>query len=134
MLVSNSTPGITITNSAGTFKAAAFGGMEVARAYDGSTSFDRSASGTQILGGPTYRQKYIWGIDVKCSETEAVTLDAIFRAWDLSRSNGNSSVVSVVDETFGASVSASAVFSTPPVFTRLAGGNIYSVSFGLTEV
>ena len=133
MLFPASTPGITISNSAGSFKAQGFEGQEIARAYDGSTSFSRSASGSQILGGPTYRQKYIWGVSVKCTEAQALELDAIFRQWDTQRADGIPSIVNVEDETFGATVTANAVFSTPPVFTRLSP-TIYTVSLGLTEV
>lgn len=127
--------GISVTNSAGTFKAQGFDGNEIARIYDGSSSFSRSAAGTQIVSGPTFRQKYIWAIACKCTETEALLLDTIFQAWDASRADGASAVVNVVDETFGPNVATTAVFSTPPSFTRSSnGGNIYSVSFGLTEV
>lgn len=127
--------GITINNSAGTFKAQGFEEPTISRTYDGSASFARGASGSQIMGGPTYRQKYIWGIACKCTKAEALTLDSIFQAWDTARGNGVASVVYVSDQTFGTTVVAEAVFSTPPVYTRLSnGGNIYSVSFGLTEV
>jgi len=127
--------GITVVNSAGTFKAQGFEEPSISRAYDGSASFARSMAGSQVMSGPTYRQKYIWGIACKCTKAQALELDSIFKKWDSDRGEGKASVVNVSDQTFGTTVVAEAVFSTPPVFTRLSnGGNIYSVSFGLTEV
>ena len=57
----------------------------------------------------------------------------MFKDWDSDRALGLSTAVGVVDNCFGAEVSTSAVFSTPPSYSRL-GPNNYIVSFGLSEV
>lgn len=114
-----------------TFKA--FSGAELARTYDASVSFERSISGTQLIQGRPGRQKYIWAISSPLSEAEAQELDDMFQAWDEERSKGLAAAVGVVDETGLRYVSASAVFSTPPTYTRFGPKN-YLVAFGLTEV
>jgi hypothetical protein len=110
-----------------------FTGEDLPRSYVGNASFSTSANGTTVLGGPAYRQKYIWGISAFVTPSEALTLDAMYRAWDLDRSTGAGVACGVTDELFGASLTTSAVFSTPPSYVRLSPST-WTVDFGLSEV
>ncbi|HAW77980.1 MAG TPA: hypothetical protein DCW74_19870 [Alteromonas australica] len=103
------------------------------RNYQGEATFSQSANGATILDGPAYRQKYIWVISSLVPHATAISLDALFQAWDLDRSNGLPVACGVVDMTFGATVTTSAVFSTPPTYTYM-GGDLTMVTFGLTEI
>tara|TARA_Y100000004_G_scaffold153871_2_gene177827 strand:+ start:703 stop:1104 length:402 start_codon:yes stop_codon:yes gene_type:complete len=103
------------------------------RTYMGSASFDKSASGAVILSGPAYKEKYQWVISTYMPTSDAYNFDAMFRAWDEDRASGKSVACGIVDETWGPTVTTSAVFLTPPVFA-FAGGNITLVSFGLGEI
>jgi hypothetical protein len=96
-------------------------------------SYDMSANGASILGGPAFRQKYIWTISCHQTPAKAQELDAMFRAWDIDRSDGYAAAIGIVDETFGSQVSTSALFSTPPSYVYISP-SITLVSFGLSEV
>ena len=110
-----------------------FTGAELARTYDSSVDFERSISGTQLIQGRPGRQKYIWAISSPLSEADTRELDDLFQAWDEDRARGLAAAVGVLDETGFRSVSASAIFSTPPTYTKF-GPTSYLVAFGLTEV
>ena len=103
------------------------------RAYANSATFEASAAGTSVLGGPAVRQKYIWAISSPITNAEAEQFDAMFRAWDQDRAAGLPAACGVADETFGGTVTTSAVFSTAPSYSKF-GPAMMLVSFGLTEV
>ena len=105
----------------------------VPRSYLGSASFDLSANGSNVLGGPAFRQKYQWVISSILSTEDAERLDALFYYWDLDRASGRSAACGIIDETWREDVSTNAVFITPPVFSRLAP-ELTLVSLGLQEV
>jgi hypothetical protein len=128
--------GISYTPSSGgpyNFLFSEFSGAELPRTYQASASFSQSSNGASILTGPSFRQKYIWAISTPMTKTAAADLDRMYRAWDLDRSNGLAAAVGVTDQLFSDSVSTSAVFSTPPSYSRM-GPNHMMVSFGLAEV
>ena len=102
------------------------------RIYDGSASIARSATGSQVLGGPAFGQKYIWAISSLIPRANALELDAMFRDWDQRRSEGGTPAVLVEDDTFGDPISTYAVFSTPPSYILHSG--FTGIDFGLTEV
>jgi hypothetical protein len=103
------------------------------RTYLSEAQYETSANGATILGGPAYQQKYVWVISCHMTPAKAQEVDAMFRAWDIDRSNGYTAAVGVVDETFGAQVSTNALFSTPPSYVYVSP-TITLVSFGLTQV
>lgn len=103
------------------------------RGYLAEASYETSANGATILGGPAFRQKYFWTISCHQSPAKAQELDAMFRAWDQDRSNGYSAAIGLIDETFGPQISTSALFSTPPSYIYISP-SITLVSFGLSEV
>ena len=110
-----------------------FTGEDLPRSYSGAAAFSTSANGTAILNGPANRQKYIWAVSAFVTPAEALALDEMYRSWDLDRSSGVGASCGVTDELFGASITTSAVFSTPPTYTRLSPST-WIVDFGLTEV
>jgi len=69
------------------------------------------------------------------SEADAVSFDAMFKAWDADRASGLSAAVGIIDQTFGPQISTSAVFSTAPTYAMF-GNNMTNVvvSFGLSEI
>ena len=129
--------GVSFTPSGGSpvysFVFDNFGDNALPRNYQSEASFSQSANGTAILGGPSYRQKYLWAISSLIPTSQAVQIDAMFQAWDADRSTGLPVACGVIDETFGPTVTTSAVFSTPPTYVRM-GPRFTMVSFGLTEV
>lgn len=110
-----------------------FGGNELPRTYSDTATFAESSNGTTILGGPAFVQKRIWALSSMVYTTEAENFDNMYRAWDADRANGYPVACGIVDDTFGATVSTSVIFSTAPTYMR-AGPNHTVVSFGLTEV
>ena len=128
--------GISYTADGGSvynFQIDNFGDNAMPRSYVGSASFDMSANGASILGGPAYRQKYQWVVSTIMQTTEAETFDTMFQAWDADRAAGLTAACGVIDQTWGPDVSTSAVFVTPPSYTRLSP-ILTLVSFGLQEV
>lgn len=128
--------GVAYTSSGGqaynvTFSS--FTEAELARTYDATTEFERGASGTQLIVGRPGRAKYIFAVAALVDGTVALELDNMFQAWDEDRGKGLAAAVGVLDETGFKTESVSAVFTTPPSFTK-AGPNLYAVAFGLTEV
>jgi len=110
-----------------------FGDNALPRSYQGGASFDQSANGTSIINGPAFRQKYIWVISSIVTKAEAASFDEMFQAWDTDRAEGIPAALGITDNTFGPSVSTSAIISTSPSYTRL-GPQFMLVSFALAEV
>ena len=110
-----------------------FGDNALPRSYQGGASFDQSANGTSIIGGPAFRQKYVWVISSVITQVEAASFDEMFQAWDTDRAAGLPVAMGITDDTFGPSVSTSAVVSTSPSYVRM-GPKFMLVSFSLTEV
>lgn len=130
------TIGVSFTPSGGAASQVIFdnfGGTDIPRIYSDLSSFSTSANGTSIISGPAYHQKYIWPISSVLTNADAIKFDGIFTSWDTDRANGLPAAVGVVDQTFGATVTTSAIFSTPPTYTRMGPAHTM-VSFGLTEV
>ncbi len=128
--------GISFTSADSTvhdFVFTNFGGTDMPRTYQSTSSFTLSANGTSILGGPAYRQKYQWVLSSIVGKNEAIQIDALFQAWDTDRAQGLPAACGIIDQTFGAEVSTSAVFVTPPSYNRLSP-RLTLVSFGLEEV
>ena len=129
--------GVSYTPSGGSpvysFVFTNFGDNSLPRSYQGNTSFTQSANGASIIGGPAFRQKYVWVISSIVAKEEAASFDEMFQAWDTDRSTGLPVAVGVTDETFGSTVTTSAVITTPPTYNRM-GPKLMLVSFALTEV
>ena len=129
--------GISYTPSGGSpvysFQIDNFGDNAMPRTYVGSISYDMSASGANLLGGAAYGQKYQWVVSTIMDTTDALTFDAMFRAWDTDRAAGLTAACGIVDQTWGSDVTTDAVFVTAPSYTRM-GPKLTMVSFGLQEV
>lgn len=128
--------GISYTADGGTaysFQIDNFGDNAMPRSYVGSASFDLSANGTSILGGPAYRQKYQWVISTLMQRADAESFDVMFRAWDTDRATGLTAACGITDQTWGPDVDTNAVFVTPPSYTYISP-QLTLVSFGLQEV
>ena len=128
--------GISYTASGGTaysFQIDNFGDNAMPRSYVGSATFDLSANGASILGGPAFRQKYQWVISTIMNTSDAQAFDAMFQAWDTDRGSGLTAACGVTDQTWGPTVDTDAVFVTPPTYTRMSP-RLTMVSFGLQEV
>jgi len=110
-----------------------FSDNSLPRSYLGNTSFTQSANGASIIAGPAFRQKYVWVISSIVTKEEAALFDQMFQAWDTDRSNGIAAAVGITDQTFGSTVTTSAVITTPPTYNRM-GPKYMLLSFGLTEV
>jgi hypothetical protein len=110
-----------------------FSGEDVPRSFVGGFSFDNSANGTSILAGPSYQQKRIWSISVPVTQADTQVIYDLFKAWDTDRAEGLPVACGIVDDTFMEEVSANAIFSTPPSFSKL-GGYGFLADFAMTEV
>lgn len=128
--------GVSYTPNAGSpvysFLFSEFVDGQLPRQYVNNASFDFSANGASIITGPSYSQKRIWAISSVLPNAEAANFDAMFRAWDGDRATGLPAAVGVIDETFGAQVNTSAVFSTAPTYSKFSHTHMV-LSFGLTE-
>jgi len=128
--------GISYTADGGTaynFQIDNFGDNAMPRSYTGTVSFDTSANGASILGGPAFKQKYQWVIATLMQTPDAQAFDAMFQAWDTDRASGLTAACGIIDETWGPNVDTSAVFVTSPSYTRISP-TLTLVSFGLQEV
>lgn len=128
--------GISYTDSGSTaynFQIDNFGDNAYPRSYMDSASFDMSANGASILGGPAFRQKYQWVISTIMQTTDAEAFDVMFQSWDYDRATGLNAACGLIDETWGPDVSANVVFVTAPSYARM-GPRLTLVSFGLQEV
>jgi hypothetical protein len=116
-----------------------FTGGEVPRSYLSSAATGQSANGTTILTGPSFKTKRVWALSVYLERgsngapDELRQLYDLFEDWDQDRSNGLAVAVGVNDNTFLEELQLSAVFSTPPTYTRLSPV-LYVADFALTEV
>lgn len=128
--------GISYTDSGSNvynFQIDNFGDNAMPRSYTDTASFDMSANGASILGGPAYSQKYQWVISTLMQTTDAESFDTMFQAWDTDRAAGLTAACGIVDETWGPDVTTNAVFVTAPTYTYM-GPKLTMVSFGLQEV
>ena len=120
-------------NTAYSLEIEQFSGEDLPRSFAGGFAFSNSANGTAILSGPSYQEKRIWAISSPMQEADLQIIYNMFKAWDQDRAEGLPVACAIVDDTFIETVSANAVFSTPPSFTKL-GGYGFQVDFGMTEV
>lgn len=110
-----------------------FSGDNLPRSIMQEAKLEFSAGGSAIASGPARKQRRLWAIATFLSASQAITLEALYAAWDQDRAQGLACAVAVTDATsFGDPVVASAWFSTAPTFSR--AGPLWLASFGLTEV
>ena len=115
-----------------TVNASRFSGGDLPRSYLQQAKLDFTAQGAAILGGPVRRQRMVWAASAFLTAAEAAALDSLYLAWDADRAAGLAAVVSIADDTGpGASITASALFTTAPGFSQ--AGPEWLASFGLTE-
>lgn len=110
-----------------------FSGNDLPRSYVNQAAFSFSSKGTSLITGPAYKEKRIWAISAYLTKNDALLLDTLFTRWDTDRAAGYAAVVAVTDSTFGSTINANAVITTPPTFNR-AGPKFVVISIGLTEV
>jgi len=103
------------------------------RSYVGAYGFSLSTSGSNVMSGPAFNDKYQWTIVTMMTRAQAEEFDEMYRAWDTDRAAGLAAAVGVSDETFGPTVNTSAIFITPPSYNRLSARD-FLVSFGMQEV
>ena len=128
--------GISYTAVGGTaysFQIDNFGDNAMPRTYSNSATFEMSANGANLLGGPAYKQKYQWVISTIMKTVTAESFDAMFQSWDTDRAAGYTAACGIIDQTWGPDVDTNAVFVTSPSYTYL-GPTLTLVSFGLQEV
>jgi hypothetical protein len=127
---------LTVAYSTYTVILNEFSDESLPRSIVGQASLEFSALGAGIAQGPPKAQKKIWSVAAYATYTQCQNMLDLFYAWDAVRALGtNSAVVTISDETFGTTVTASGFFTTPPEITRVGTSNeYYLLSFGLTEV
>lgn len=127
---------LTVVYSTYTVTLNEFSDESLPRSIVGQASLEFSALGAGIAQGPPKAQKKIWSVAAYATYAQCQNMLDLFYAWDAVRALGtNSAVVSISDETFGTTITASAFFTTPPEITRVGTSNeYYLLSFGLTEV
>lgn len=126
-------PLIGIAFNSYNFQIDNFGDNAIPRSYVPQTNLEYSANGTNIVDGPAFLQKYQWVIATVMEKDTALDFDAMFKAYDTQRAAGEAVAVGIIDDTWGPQVDTSAVFITPPTYTKL-GPKLALVSFGLQEV
>lgn len=105
------------------------------RTFVASTVYSQSMTGSQVLSGTPYAAKYLWTISSQVSDTDAESLMLMYRAFDAERSTGATPVILIEDRTFGATVTAHAVVTTPPTISKVGNlSDVCTVALGLTEV
>lgn len=127
--------GIAYSSSGSTFNIvfSDFVDGALPRSYESQANFTRSASGTTALAGSGAQQKRIWAISAMLGEVKTLELDDMFRAWDADRARGIPAACGLTDETFGASLTVSVLFTTPPSF-RWVSPTTFQVDFAVTEI
>lgn len=110
-----------------------FSASALPRTYSASETFQVSATGATVLSGTPVKRRYVWTISAPMSYSEAEAVDTMFRVWEEDRASGALAALSIVDSTFGATISSSAVFTSPPIFDQFGPANML-ISFSLTEV
>lgn len=127
---------LTVVYSTYTVTINQFSDESLPRSILGQASLEFSALGAGIAQGPPKTQKKIWSVAAYATYTQCQSMLDLFYAWDAVRAQGtNSAVVSISDETFGSTITASGFFTTPPEITRVGTSDeYYLLSFGLTEV
>jgi len=107
------------------------------RTYLESAGLSFSLAGSSVQQGRTKSSRMTWAIATYGTREDAFTIDEMYRAWDARRATGIVSVLGVTDQTFvrdtSSPVTANAVFTSAPEFEQRAG-DLYVISFGLTEV
>jgi|TARA_R100000482_G_scaffold44225_1_gene15475 hypothetical protein len=127
---------LTVAYSSYTVTLNQFSDDSLPRSVLGQASLEFSALGAGIADGPVKTQKKIWSVAAYATYTQCQNMLNLFYAWDAVRAQGkNSAQVSISDQTFGSTITASGFFTTPPEITRVgASSEYYLLSFGLTEV
>jgi len=107
------------------------------RSYVSINDLTFSVAGTAIQSGNSRAVRNTWAIATYVDAETAHTIDDIYKAWDVARSDGKVAVVGVVDQTFVRDITrpieTSAVFTASPTFDK-RDGNLWLAAFGLTEI
>ncbi len=103
------------------------------RGYEGDSGYEAGIAGSTMLSGIAYKQKRIWTISAVTNKATALKIDEMFRKWDEDRASGTAASIGLLDQTFGADVNATVVFTTAPAY-NYTSETFMVVSFGLTEV
>ena len=126
---------IELVYSTYTLNFSEFLDQELPRQFVSESSLSLSAQGAQVYSGAPFAAKYIWTINVPVTNAVAQDAVAAFQAFDTARANGDLPTVAVDDFTFGARVTGSAVFTTPPSISKFGRSTTHVVvTFGLSQV
>ncbi|WP_186525302.1 hypothetical protein [Synechococcus sp. SYN20] len=133
-------PGITVTFTDGTtlYKVQIDKFTAEPRQFVEAGQLTFSTSGTATQSGSSRANRMTWAISAFASVETCFSLDELYRAWDAARASGLTAVVAITDQTrvrdpINSPITASAVFTAPPVFERRSGVTDL-LSFGLTEI
>ena len=112
-----------------------FTGGDLPRNFVSSTTLTQSATGARVYSGTPYAARFVWAISSVVEEDVARGVMDMFAAFDADRANGNLPTITITDTTFGATVNANGVFTTPPSVSRFGGSSskLYAIAFGVTE-
>lgn len=134
----NAAIGVTFTSVDGDFFEVVLTNFsQPPRQYVGSSDLTFSLAGSAIQSGSSRPNRMTWAIASFGTREDAFTVDEMYRAWDVQRAAGRPSVVGVADQTFvrdpATPITAIAAFTAPPTFEQRSG-NLWLISFGLTEI
>lgn len=98
------------------------------------TSIDYSTAGAPYATGPSYRQRYLWTLEVVMDFQQFDYAMALWRQWDSDRALGLAALVDVVDTTMPSTISGNAWFVDPPKATRMGSSRLLAVTMSLAQV
>ena len=77
--------GIRLSLNTDTIFISEFSSREMIRRYAGTADINLSASGSQLISGPSRSQQYVWTISSLLTKAECELIDKMFRDWDQAR-------------------------------------------------
>jgi len=105
--------------------------------YLSEASFEYTAQGAAIATGPVRRQKRIFTISAYASYDDWISLDSVFRQWDIARGEGQIAKINISSTLLtGSAEQYFGFFTTPPNLQKIGPSNqkVFLITTALSEV
>ena len=98
------------------------------------TTLEYSTAGAAYASGPSFRQKYLWTLEVVQDFQQFDYARQLWQQWDTDRSSGLAALVDVLDTTLPTSIAGNAWFVDPPKASRMGSSRLLAVTMSLAQI
>lgn len=98
------------------------------------TTIEYSTAGAPYATGPSFKQRYLWTLEVLMDFQQFDYAKQLWAQWDTDRASGLAALVDVEDTTLPTTIAGNAWFIDPPKATRMGSSKLLAVTMSLAQV